>query len=76
MNQLDPQNLVISDITSGVKLDSSIMSISGDTRKNQAIDRTINEAVAYKSSRISLFNTTGLYYKMQQANFYLKIFQY
>lgn len=69
MNQLDPQNLVISDITSGVKLDSSIMSISGDTRKNQAIDRTINEAVAYKSSRISLFNTTGLYYKMQQANY-------
>lgn len=69
MNQLDPQNLIINDVSSGVKLSSSIMSISGDTKKNQAIDRTINEAVAYKSSKISLFNTTGLYYKMQQANY-------
>lgn len=69
MNQLDPQNLIINDISSGVKLSSSIMSISGDTKRNQAIDRTINEAVAYKSRKISLFNTTGLYYKMQQANY-------
>ena len=66
MNQLDPQNLIINDVSSGVKLSSSIMSISGDTKKNQAIDRTINEAVAYKSSKISLFNTTGLYYKIYQ----------
>ena len=69
MNQLDPQNLIINDVSSGVKLSSSIMSISGDTKKNQAIDRTINEAVAYKSSKVSLYNTTGLYYKMQQANY-------
>lgn len=69
MNQLDPQNLIINDIASSVKLSNSIMSISGDVKKNQSIDRAINEAVSYKSSKISLFNTSGLYYKMQQANY-------
>ena len=35
MNQLDPQNLIINDVSSGVKLSSSIMSISGDTKRTR-----------------------------------------
>lgn len=71
LKTLDPSNLVVPDNLgkNNVNNSSSILKLAGDVKKNRSIDKMIEESINLRTSQVSLYNTTGVYYRIQQANY-------